>query len=529
MANHKQTTSEATDPTGHNEINRHLLVTGTSAPNAVPQVLFGNPDFGQADMQTDAGRFVDPAPTADHTWLVQGGQMDWDTWSNGPFFGQVGPEHIGGMPGTVMSTLSGHPLAWTNLPGAVFAPAPGNQGVLPVTPQPHSDASAPPASSSPGIRSQASPAVSSDDEEEPTNSRSLTAEEILDRTFDGMDDPSTAIPLSSDPVTPQGQRVPADFRGSPAQPASSATAVGTAPGAPWSALSGATLTTSQVLMPPPPTTTKITKNTAPSAVAATDQEKMIPCPQCKEMQPGRKALWYHVKAIHEQEVKVLCKGWSKPIGVKRQSTKKKNGEDVNAYHCPKCDKTYETSQTLQRHAKACPGTKPEPGTRDEDAPPTITLDLIDELWFDDEDEGDQPFEKPNNNQMTPWAARSGFMTLLDGEQLKDYVAAIDLPKKGTDTAEGHLCDLAASALREAAEKLNSLPTHYAQLMNAKDKSKIPVTRPMNAQPTTLANYIKIIQRLCLFCVRVLDADEDLGKAQDTEDAPSPLAKVRAAL
>ncbi|CAD6936343.1 unnamed protein product, partial [Tilletia controversa] len=69
MANHKQTTSEATDPTGHNEINRHLLVTGTSAPNAVPQVLFGNPDFGQADMQTDAGRFVDPAPTADHTWL----------------------------------------------------------------------------------------------------------------------------------------------------------------------------------------------------------------------------------------------------------------------------------------------------------------------------------------------------------------------------------------------------------------------------------------------------------------------------
>ncbi|KAE8235099.1 hypothetical protein A4X13_0g9611, partial [Tilletia indica] len=285
-------------------------------------------------------------------------------------------------------------------------------------------------------------------------------------------------------------------------------------------------------MPPPAI---VNKPVAPTtSVTYVEEKGCYACrvPNCQAAFTARSALAYHTAAEHQYEAEVTVMGWDGAWKVQRRRTHS-NGE-VSAdgfFHCPKCARPYKSPASLKVHTGKCEESKPQPGD-DESHPPEVTMELIRTRRKEKEEDATRTFEMPNCNQTTPWAKRSRFLLLLNGQRLEDYAAAADLPQKHTEQGEVAICDLTADAIRDAADGLNSVCISYAQLMNATDVSKTHMTRPMNAKPTTLDGYIKIAQRLVLFCVRVQLAGTDTTQYGDTnagEELPPTLGKARKAM
>ncbi|KAK0556788.1 hypothetical protein OC861_007053, partial [Tilletia horrida] len=106
------------------------------------------------------------------------------------------------------------------------------------------------------------------------------------------------------------------------------------------------------------------------------------------------------------------------------------------------------------------------------------------------------WDPPNPNQTTPWARRHRFMTTLEGEDLKAYAGMIST--KNLNAEETEIVKLAESSIKAAATRLNEYPIYFAQLLNSKDVTKVESTRPMNAKPSTLQGYIKVLEQMVIF-------------------------------
>ncbi|KAE8235139.1 hypothetical protein A4X13_0g9597, partial [Tilletia indica] len=278
----------------------------------------------------------------------------------------------------------------------------------------------------------------------------------------------------------------------------------------------------RVLMPPPAIGTK---SVTPTGTVSYAEEKgcyVCRVPSCLASFTARSSLAYHTAAEHQDETEVVVLGWEGtwPVG-RRQTPFGDTLSPDGLFYCPKCDNPYKIPASLRKHTLKCEGPKPQPNSEANAQPPKVTLELIRNRRKKKEEAAARPFEMPNCNQTTPWAKRSRFLVLLNGQRLEDYAAATDLPQKDGNQDEIALCDLTAAAIREAADRLASVSIIYAQLMNATDVSNTHMTRPMNAKPTTLDGYIKIAQRLILFCARVQLSITD----SETDNDGGGLAKL----
>ncbi|KAE8239461.1 hypothetical protein A4X13_0g8194, partial [Tilletia indica] len=253
--------------------------------------------------------------------------------------------------------------------------------------------------------------------------------------------------------------------------------------------------------------------------------KSVKCLDCLKTYEGSAALTYHMKVAHQTSATVKVPGWVEPQLIERRAGVNSKGVAGDFLHCPKCDQGYTSEQTLIKHVNACTHIRPEPTA--DDAPPTVTLELLKSNIKAKAEEMGNRFKTPTANQLTPWARRNQFARLLDGETLQDYANATDLPTDKVKTQENVLCDATAEAIRKAADKLASLPIFFSQMMNSKDATKTEFTRPMNAQPSTLEGYIKIAQRLMLFHWRLFELNRDNSASSDLTQGG--LLKARKAL
>ncbi|KAE8227760.1 hypothetical protein CF326_g7332 [Tilletia indica] len=253
--------------------------------------------------------------------------------------------------------------------------------------------------------------------------------------------------------------------------------------------------------------------------------KSVKCSECFRTCEGSAALVYHMKVNHQTAATDRVPGWDEPQVVDRRPGVNSKGVTGDYLHCPKCDQGYTSEQTLTEHVNSCTHQRREP-TQD-DAPPTVTLDLLKNNIKAKAEELGNRFKTPTDNQLTPWARRNQFAQLLDGEILEDYANATDLPTDKAKIEENIVCDATAEAIRKAADKLAALPIFFSQMMNSKDASKTEFTRHMNAQPSTLEGYIKIAQRLMLFHWRLFGLNKDNPASSDLGQVG--LLKARKAL
>ncbi|KAK0520393.1 hypothetical protein OC834_007055, partial [Tilletia horrida] len=282
---------------------------------------------------------------------------------------------------------------------------------------------------------------------------------------------------------------------------------------------------------PPPVVTGIDK-TLPmlqSSLEATvegTRNEPRPCGDCGATFSTRNQLWNHFDKIHRMVVEdVEVDGWTKPQQVRRVKRANDKGEEEAVFCCPKCSHPYESGRSLKRHAKECKHEKAEPSAGD--TIPQVSMDRLRAL-AKQATAHLQRFEAPNANQTTPWATRTGFMKIMDGQDLR---AMSDMTMLATEEpTEKAIAAIVADAIRAAADKLDAYPTLYAQMMNAKDISLVQFTRPLNAKPSTLEDYLKMVERLVLFVRRAdrLFQDSKTGRLRAETDFAG-LSKIFAAL
>ncbi|KAE8215910.1 hypothetical protein CF319_g8972 [Tilletia indica] len=353
-----------------------------------------------------------------------------------------------------------------------------------------------------------------------------------ERIFDVLNDPDAVVPVSSDPVQSPETEEGNEGGPSPAATTREDDSSSLSEGFTMLMARGETAAldaSSRMLMPPPASVVKSIGSTTVGASTEGKGAYVCQALDCGASFNARSALAYHFAAEHQDETEVVVMGWEGTWTVeRRQALSGDNLSKDRVFHCPKCVKAYKTPVSLKKHAIKCEGPKPQPNSEANAEPPKVTLELIRNRRKKKEEAAARPFEMPNCNQTTPWAKRSRFLVLLNGQRLEDYAAATDLPQKGGNQDEIALCDLTAAAIREAADRLASVSIIYAQLMNATDVSNTHMTRPMNAKPTTLDGYIKIAQRLILFCARVQHSITD-SESDNDEGGETKLVKVKKAL
>ncbi|KAK0535275.1 hypothetical protein OC842_002379 [Tilletia horrida] len=249
------------------------------------------------------------------------------------------------------------------------------------------------------------------------------------------------------------------------------------------------------------------------------------CKKCKGFFADRSKLQTHIVKAHSPPSLLFLEvqGWARKIRWQKETRKipeKKTAggktipeHDETGYFCPKCpydSYCFEYPANFRRHVRACQIPTPDPreGPGSYGSPPTtqITLRMIQEMIRRLE-EKNPAYLAPQTKTQSPFLQRAGFANLLEGQDVKKLSRLLRLPSDHNSPSEAQDDEteiLAASerALFAAADLLRMAPPYYAQALGVTKLEDARVSRPMNASEATLAKYVKVLQRLLIFLVRL---------------------------